>query len=454
MTAALTESAPPALAPPPGHPRFALFDSLRAIAALGIVAFHAGGAMGVFDNGRSGPFVQHFDAGVTLFFLISGFLLYRPYVSARVTGRSPSRARDFLRRRALRIVPAYWFALTIAAIVVPYDIWGRFYVFYGFAQAYSLHDLNQGLFPAWTLGCEVLFYAGLPLYAAGLARVGARVRDQDAQVRVELAVLALMAVASIVARGFVYAGDIDHYHAYENWAKTVFTTFGWFAVGMALAVVSVAAERRDRPPRGLGTLIDRPGLAWLGAGAAFVLVSERTRLPVAGQSVLGLELVEHFSYAAIAALLLVPAVWEGDGRGLPRRILGWRWLAWLGLVSYGIYLWHEPVIHVLQVQVGLQRIMPDHPYVPFTAGAVAITVACAAISYYVVERPALRYKHPGRRRASGTLPPRAGAGGGLRRSVSRRAATTLPWPASRPGAGPIPPAHDRGRRPPGPPARR
>jgi peptidoglycan/LPS O-acetylase OafA/YrhL len=53
---------------------------------------------------------------VGVFFALSGFLLYRPYLAARLAGRPQPSTRSFLRRRWLRILPAYWVALTVLAI--------------------------------------------------------------------------------------------------------------------------------------------------------------------------------------------------------------------------------------------------------------------------------------------------------------------------------------------------
>jgi peptidoglycan/LPS O-acetylase OafA/YrhL len=104
----------PNLAPPPGNPRFPLVDSLRAIAALLVFAGHT-----VTETTSLAVHPERFVwatnvayEGVALFFLISGFLLYRPFVAARAGGRAVP-LPDYARRRVLRIVPAYWAALSI-----------------------------------------------------------------------------------------------------------------------------------------------------------------------------------------------------------------------------------------------------------------------------------------------------------------------------------------------------
>jgi peptidoglycan/LPS O-acetylase OafA/YrhL len=86
-----------------------------------------------------GDYTARLDIGVTVFFLISGFLLYRPFVLARFHEAQPVRGRDFARRRLLRIVPAYWLALTVLAIYPGLvGIWTHdWWIYYGFLQIYG-----------------------------------------------------------------------------------------------------------------------------------------------------------------------------------------------------------------------------------------------------------------------------------------------------------------------------
>ena len=108
-------AASPALAPPPGNPRFPLLDAMRAIAALAIVAYHVAFFSRANEHGGTGALLSRLNVGVTIFFVISGFVLYRPMVRARWEG-SRRGAGGYARRRLLRIVPAYWLALTVLAI--------------------------------------------------------------------------------------------------------------------------------------------------------------------------------------------------------------------------------------------------------------------------------------------------------------------------------------------------
>src|SRR3954470_23837594 len=89
---------PDAVAPPPRHPRFPLIDGTRAVAVLAVVAVHsavAGGATGSSPPRRPPP---HLNIGVAIFFVISGFLLSRPFIAPRSGGARAPAVGDYARR--------------------------------------------------------------------------------------------------------------------------------------------------------------------------------------------------------------------------------------------------------------------------------------------------------------------------------------------------------------------
>ena len=158
--------------------RFAGFDGLRAVAALG--ARHPRRpARGVRGPRPRGHYLSRLDVGVAVFFVLSGFLLYRPFVARRMDGRPASGTRPYLRNRFLRIFPAYWLALTVLAVVLDvrdrndFQSLGDFVTYYGLLQSYSADTALGGLQQAWTLTNEVAFYLLPPLWAAGGAWLGA-----------------------------------------------------------------------------------------------------------------------------------------------------------------------------------------------------------------------------------------------------------------------------------------
>jgi peptidoglycan/LPS O-acetylase OafA/YrhL len=380
----------PAVAPPPGNPRFPLFDGLRAIAAFSVLLYHTSAYSGAHKQSVAGTVLARLNIGVVIFFVISGFLLYRPFVAARMDARAGPGAVAYARRRFLRIVPAYWVALTILAIYPGVrGLWSDDWpILYGFGQVYSFDTVTEGIGPAWTLSTEVAFYALLPVYAYA---VGRALRSRPRAVRLELMLLGALALGSIAARTIAVGGSGS-----GTLGLTLVGTFAWFAVGMALAVVSAAvAHGSMRAPAvpALGAWAGALGLYLvlcyvLGAPKVSVFLERRTH---------GEALFEFVMSGLVAGLIVLPAVFGGRREGAPRRLLAAPQMAWLGLISYGIYLWHEPVARWLLARDVVDR-FDFAPLVAMTLLAVAITVPIAAASYYLVERQALRFKEgvPGR----------------------------------------------------------
>ena len=160
-------------APDGRHPPI---DGLRALAAIAVLLTHAAIYSGLAAaGGDTGRVAQRLEVGVAVFFVISGFVLYRPFLLARLDGRELPRVGRYAGRRALRIVPAYWLALTVAAVAL--SLPGVFSLsgivtYYGFGQIYATDTFTGGLVQAWTLCVEVTFYAFLPLWAWLMRRSG------------------------------------------------------------------------------------------------------------------------------------------------------------------------------------------------------------------------------------------------------------------------------------------
>jgi peptidoglycan/LPS O-acetylase OafA/YrhL len=372
----------PTVAPPPGNPRFPLLDALRGLAALSIVVTHVAGVSGFNTDNPLGQFTARLNLGVTLFFLLSGFLLYRPFVAARRAGRPPVRLGAYARRRVLRIVPAYWVWLTVLGLwpglVAFWD--GPWWRSYTFTQIYWGPSTLQGLGPAWTLCIELSFYLLLPVLAAALGRAGG--------VRGELAALAALGIASVALRtGLQAAGGS---YVLQN---TLAGHFGWFAIGMALAVVSVDREGREDESAVLRAIVRRPWLPWAAALAVFAVLSTTLGLPRGFYLVYttGSYLGEHLLYALVAALVMLPAVFGDGAGGWPRRLLAHPVLAWLGLVSYGVFLVHTPFVLELDA-AGAEGWIPGSGLLSLTAATLAVTIPLAALSFYGIERPAMRLR--------------------------------------------------------------
>ncbi len=384
----LAAAAPDAVAPPPHHPRFPLLDGMRAIAVFAVVVLHVG-VFGLVGDSIAGKLVLHLNVGVTIFFLISGFLLYRPFVAHRSGGAAAPAVGDYAKRRLLRILPAYWLVLVVLILVpgltgVPGD---------GALQQFALlHTLpigdgpgcveavaDCGLAQTWSLVVEFTFYAVLPLYALGAAAL-ARGRSTARWLGAELVLLAALSLASVLLHFVV----LDGAGPASVVGGTLLGYWLWFALGMAMALVSVAIG--DRRPPFVAAVAHRPSALW--AGAVVVYVAAALTLPATPYLVAASDqLLAHLAFGLVALLLMLPAVFGDADGGAPRTLLRNRAVAWLGLISYGIFLWH----YVVTLKLGVPG--AGWSFLPLLTATVAITVPVAAVSYYLLERPLLRFKY-------------------------------------------------------------
>ena len=378
------------LAPPAGHPRFPLVDGLRALAALAVVAVHARVMGGPAGGALPTRLLSHLNLGVALFFAISGFLLYRPFIAQR-TGDAPRpHARGYLVRRGLRIYPAFWLIVTALAVIPPLHgtvapgLWRKYPILT--LPTPALHNCTTAVTSCavaqtWSLVPELTFYLVLPVYATalrGLTR-GASLRTW---VALQLGALALISAISVVLQFAASSSGLTGWWQYSALAYAL-----WFSVGMSLAVVSVACHGAHPLPPPLRVLAAHPGLVWLGAAGVYLALSlslEPTPYLFARDE----QLLAHLGFALIAGLVLAPLV-LGDGapRGHPARVTGHPVMHWLGLVSYGIFLWH----YVFAIKLGAGG--AHLSFLPVLAGSAAGSIALGALSFYAVERPLMRLRY-------------------------------------------------------------
>ena len=383
---------------PRSHQQFPLLDSLRALAALSILVVHVAILTGATEAPLYGRYVSHLDIGVPFFFLLSAFLLYRPFLAARVEAMPRASFGEYAKRRFFRIMPAYWLVLTVAAIVPGFagTFSGNWWVYYGLLQSYPVYSVDSGcaLTPyacgipiAWSLTVEVGFYLLLPLLVLSMSSLAARL-PRVPWLRLELAAFAAISAVSFAVMSASPTTDLRLF--------LFFSPIGrgwWFALGLLLAALSVAAAQRRTEPRFVAAIRSRPGVlvvsaVGLYALSTYLMSDSRLAFPAADQTEF---LLQFTLVGVIAALLLAPAVFGTEGGGLYRAALAHPVLSWLGLVSYGIFLWQFPVLIGL-IDLGLiDGLSRTVSFVVLLAATVAGTVACAAFSYYALERPLMRW---------------------------------------------------------------
>lgn len=393
----------------PRQPRhFPCFDGLRAIAAVSVLLLHTAWVSGFTNRSSLGIYTSRLEIGVSVFFLISGFLLYRPFAISHLSGRPAPGIRRFWLRRLLRILPAYWLALTVLtygfhAITVGSG-WQGVLAHYGFMQIYFPTETFSGIGPAWSLCTEMSFYLFLPLYAT---LVGRRRRLQSHQLRWELIGLGVLVAISygfrwwalhlplIVVRNgrfaAVCAPNCSTHPAMAtllvDWLPSLLDLF---ALGMLLAVMSAWLTERRQEPAWLASPL-MPWISWALAAASFWAVSHlqipRSILYFVTPSV---NLERQALYGLFAFFLLLPAVFGPQRRSPIRRLLSSWPLASVGVISYGIYLWHVGLMTEFIRWTGYHN--QAVPYLTMILAVLALSIVFSSGSYFLLERPVLRLK--------------------------------------------------------------
>lgn len=387
-----------------GH-RLAGIEGLRGVAALSVVFYHLGlTASYQVLTGPTGIIITLFNQGLTLFFVLSGFLLYRPFVAAIVQGRQLPSIRRYAYNRLLRIYPVYIVIFVVTGLFVgsvyihgsthglgpdnvgrltdPLQIAANALLVQMFVPQYIM----SGLPVSWSLTAEITFYLVLPLVAL-LALW--RIRQGSRKTRALVCGPVAMVIAGLGIT--LWAND-----AASRMSPVEAANFGFGQSGSAVLLRSFLAQA------------DLFAYGMLAAVAVVMLHErglQRVRTWVKATLVLGAMLMVLLSLefarpilsnvsGAAAALVLVAVVLPSSRRNdLNRaaRVLEWLPFRFTGVISYSIYLWHLPIIFWLITHH--QTAGQNTGSLPLTGLLVlAITLPLSILSYYLVERPVMKLK--------------------------------------------------------------
>jgi peptidoglycan/LPS O-acetylase OafA/YrhL len=384
-------------APAATERRMAGFDGLRAIAALAIVVLHVTSATGAVHATGLGRYFARLDVGVAIFFVISAFLLYRPYVNAHLGGRPALPLRAYWWRRVLRIFPAYWVALTAAILLFRQT---ALHGFWDYARHYLLVQIYvpkyglAGIVPTWTLAVELSFYAALPVYAWALSRL-TRNRAPGHRVAIEIGGAAALYVFGLAWHlAVVTTRSTDAVSA--RWLPAM---SDWFALGILLAVLQSSSHASARVDALRGYVDRFADLVIAGSLLAFVIVCN-IGLPVDGTSgTVHQDIAREILFGLVAALLVAPAALGRSHRGIAMRVLDCRLAMLVGTISYGIFLWHYLWLAQLQTWGAFDWFRGGRTLTVLVL-TLGLTLVTAVASWLLVERPLLRWKS----RAGGPAP--------------------------------------------------
>jgi peptidoglycan/LPS O-acetylase OafA/YrhL len=328
-------------------------DGLRGLAALAVVVLH----VWMYTDAHFPTRVRsdlldrvigEFRIAVVLFFVLSGFLLSQPWIGTPPT--RPPRLGRYAVRRIARIGPAYWAAVLGSFILLHGSGHGReiavgdlpkFMVFLANVFPATRGQLDP---PLWSLHIEVSFYVVLPLIGLALLR----------------AKRPLLVCLALIVAGLAWT-TVGALHAWSPEALWTLPSYlGAFTAGIAAA--HLKGSDRFRVGLVLGTVAVVLNGWWHSRGGTGVPGHAIGDLPAA------------LGFGAI--------IWSIAAR--PGRLLASPPFRALGTLSFGIYLWHMPVMYALE----LHDRFPQR-FVPAIEWVLPITFAVATASWYLIEKPAI-----------------------------------------------------------------
>lgn len=387
--------------------RVPALDGLRGLCALAVLVFHVSYSSGVmhhFSDPRDNTW-GYLTAGMGVFlppfFVLSGLMLYLPFARHTLSGAAKPPVLPFLWRRVLRIVPAFWLVTIVAIVTLNYDKIDS--VWYVLRPILMIHFFVRtewivGLEPTWTVPAEMVFYLSLPAVGWLIHRLARRVDSPARRVRRMLVPVAALVLIGAGWTAYCFLPSMAADVWYLNFFP--FGYIGFFAAGMALAVLTAYTEATGRAPALYRWAAKRPLLFWAAAVAAYALnVPQPFGNPGTGDwGALTQQMVLHLLFFAFAVLLVIPVVAPGASSRTIDAVLTNRPMVYLGRISYGIYLWHVYFIYVV-LQDGWifgRTAVPDAMlrgqvgFWPMLAFTLAASVIAAVISYYALEQPLSR----------------------------------------------------------------
>ena len=366
----MTSLSPSTVAAPTSHTRFGGLDGLRAIAVAMVMIYH------LFPPLFAGGFI-----GVDVFFVVSGFLITSLLLRERAkTGRIS--LRGFWQRRARRLLPAVIVMIAVcatAALLVGGDVLvgigrqmlGALTFTYNWASiaagsSYFSADTPELFRNLWSLGIEEQFYLLWPLLFLLLVLVRRR--------WLRVAIVAVAAVASALWMATLVGQGADPTRAYFGTDSHAFGLLGGVALAFGWrAIPSTPPEWMLLPAvRRTVTVVGSAAIAALVALALVPATTSTVTFPGA-----------LVAASALSLIAIVAGIWPASPFG---RALDIAPLRYVGNRSYGLYLWHWPLVVLMTVwATGLS---PDVG-VPVWVGVATllVTFVAAELSYRLVETP-------------------------------------------------------------------
>jgi peptidoglycan/LPS O-acetylase OafA/YrhL len=391
-----------------------VLDGVRGVAVLMVIVFHINRVTG--DNlwdPKTNPLASSVSTaggtGVTLFFVLSGFLLFMPFAKVLLYKTDWPLAGVFYMRRVLRIIPAYYVSLFLIILFEYPEYLHRdhlknlllFLTFFMDSTRATFRQING---PYWTLATEWQFYMLLPFIALGIAFIVSSVPIKRRLLAVTACLLGIIIWGLFIRYWGLYylkypsqtflvpRSELNDIMVFLFGITGKYTED--FAVGMFISLCYIYSQHPSTD-RKVVQLWERLS-PWLWTGGILILVFSAMWHFKNGYAwswpFISTGIMQDFDWlsemllaigfgACIAAILY--------GGAVLKAIFEWPMLRWVGLISFSLYIWHLPLILLLQSRVlpmfhGLNRFAT---YSIYWYWAIVVIFPFAFLSYFIVERP-------------------------------------------------------------------
>ena len=404
-----------------------VLDSVRAIAIISVVLFHVSSAANLkqahWIDRRIIAVIFAGNAGVTLFFVLSGFLLSLPYIKSLLFDGDWPSIKQFYLRRALRILPGYYLALFLLVILsqpvyLQPDHWKQLFLFLIFFMdsSKSTWQLLNG--PFWTLAVEWQFYMVLPLLAL-LVRPIVQRGSLTRRLWVLLGCLGVLIGWGMFSRYIGYYFINQHPDQTFGLPHSVFSAilavpygccdYGGngkyleeFAVGIVVAVCYMMA--RNSPFEGRWNTILRSLSPWLFIGGILSLLlmalwnakyygdfpstaSEQAALFL---NKIFFEVFHELGLAIGYGSFTLAILFAGR---FITRVFEWDLFRWVGLISYSVYIWHNPILISFNNAIGssVQNWSVFRVWCLLLVWMILVAIPFSFVYFVLVERPFMKF---------------------------------------------------------------
>jgi peptidoglycan/LPS O-acetylase OafA/YrhL/glycopeptide antibiotics resistance protein len=369
---------------PAGIPRWACLDGLRGIACLAVFAEHWQQQTRVSLQAGPCNFVRLFDdLGVCLLTVLAGCLLGLRFWRGNDLRAGKGWVKGYLAPRIGRILPVYWACLlgiVVVSVLVsrppaPKDL----LLHASFLHVYTEETFYSIAPPFWWLGILIPFYLLFPLLVAPVV-LGAKASRGVKQAWVGFLCVATYASHYAVMEWLAPRGEPGSFEAV--WSRSALAHLPLFLLGLAAGSLLPDAEVQGEGPR--------RGKNWAWELLAWVLLATLVipRL-LALDDRLGLP-HGRYNFPFIPGLLALLIVTLPRTR-LLRQAFELSPVAWLGLIAYGVYIYHYPILRAVARLLGRASLSAENLPTLYGLVALAGAVVVAALSYRILERPAFRW---------------------------------------------------------------